>query len=151
MQSFWPWNQKPSKMKLVPWTQKYMNKLYLSRDYLISFQWIDTLHSRCIKDQLRFHWDSVICTFIQWQYSAVVNIAICADISWNNGEGQNFCSAVLSCCAKMLEGNQMISTLYNTVDIWRYENLESLGKCFVSFVRMHLPSEFQGITFKCDR
>ena len=38
-----------------------------------------------------------------------------------------------------------------TVDICRYENLESLGKCFVPFVRMHLPSEFQGITFKCAR
>ena len=31
-----------------------------------------------------------------------------------------------------------------TVDICRYENLESLGKCFVPFVRMHLPSAFKG-------
>ena len=38
-------------------------------------------------------------------------------------------------------------TLYCTVDICRYENLESLGKCFVPFVRMHLPSAFKGNTW----
>ena len=38
-----------------------------------------------------------------------------------------------------------------TVDICRYENLESLGKCFVPFFHTHLPSAFQGITFKCAR
>ena len=32
------------------------------------------------------------------------------------------------------------------VDICKYKNLESLGKYFVPFVRMHLPSAFQGIT-----
>ena len=31
-----------------------------------------------------------------------------------------------------------------TVDICRYENLESLGKSFVPFVSMHLPRKFQG-------
>ena len=31
-----------------------------------------------------------------------------------------------------------------TVDICRYENLESLGKSFVPFVCMHLPRKFQG-------
>ena len=34
-----------------------------------------------------------------------------------------------------------------TVGICRYENLESLGKCFVTFVRMHLPSAFKGNTY----
>ena len=38
-----------------------------------------------------------------------------------------------------------IRALSDTV-ICRYENLESLGKCFVPFVHMHLPSAFQGIT-----
>ena len=38
-----------------------------------------------------------------------------------------------------------------TVDICRYETLESLGKYFVPFVHMHLPSAFQGITLKCAR
>ena len=33
-----------------------------------------------------------------------------------------------------------------TVDICRYENLESLSKCFVPFFHTHLPSTFQGIT-----
>ena len=36
-----------------------------------------------------------------------------------------------------------------TVDICRYENLESLGKCFVPFVLMLLPSVFKGNTLKC--
>ena len=38
-----------------------------------------------------------------------------------------------------------------TVDICRYENLESLGKCFVPFIHTHLPSAFQGINFKFAR
>ena len=41
--------------------------------------------------------------------------------------------------------------IMSTVDICRYENLESLGKCFVPFFHTHLPSAFQGITFKCAR
>ena len=45
----------------------------------------------------------------------------------------------------------VFDTAYYTVDICRYENLESLGKCFVPFVHTHLPSAFQGITFKCAR
>ena len=34
--------------------------------------------------------------------------------------------------------------------LW-YENLESLGKCFVSFFHTHLPSTFKGNTLKCAR
>ena len=47
---------------------------------------------------------------------------------------------------------KLLSSIEYTVDICRYENLESLGKCFAPFVCMHLlPSKFQGITFKCAR
>ena len=38
-----------------------------------------------------------------------------------------------------------------TVDICRYKNLESLGKCFVQFVLMLLPNAIKGNTLKCAR
>jgi hypothetical protein len=59
--------------------------------------------------------------------------------------------------ADLLHENYDLSNLSNevlityTVDICRYETIESLWKCFVPFVLKFLPSTFKGITYKCPR